>query len=199
MHFTFLLSAHLAAAIPLVDFLLDEIPDLSLQTSSASSDLFSVSADSDLFSEAENAADFLLTDTSFCLSDENDDFLSTSKLRIRDSCLSTDPDASLTIPTFNQASPGLKVIERARLNKLFRVGSPIRLKNIDGKDLCPLETTFGSMIPVCDSGSWADAVREAGGDYTLFHIRPCSFHPLDLSFNFSAFSFLLLFPFPSLP
>lgn len=191
MHSIFLLFIHLAAAIPLVSLLLDENPDLILETSSASPDLFSVSADSDLFLEAENASDFFLADTNFCLSDDNDDFVSASKIRIRDSCPSTDSDPMLLIPTLNQASPGLKLIERTRLNKLFGVGSTARLKDGNGNDLCPFEMTFGSNIPVCDSGSWADAVREASGYYTLFHIRPCSFHPFILP-PFSSFLPFLL-------
>ena len=182
MHFTFLLVIHLAAAIPLVSLFLDEIPDLDLESSFASSDLFPASADSDLFSEAENAADFLSADTDFCLSDNDDDFLSWSKIRIRDSCSSTAADPPLTIPTFNEASPGVPVIERTRLNKLFGVGYTTTMKNSNGNNVCPFETTFGSMIPVCDSGSWADAVHEAGGHYTLFHIRPCSSHPFMSSF-----------------
>lgn len=192
MHFTILLFVHFASAVPLVKFFLDENPDLTLETFSTNSDLFPVSTDSDLFFEAENAADLLFADNDFCLSDVNVDFLSTSKIRIRDSCPSTSFDPILTIPTFNQASPGLKLIERTRLNKLFGVGSTTKLKSSDGNDLCPFATPSGSTIPVCDSGSWADAIREAGGHYTLFHIRPCSFHPFLLSF-LPSFSSCLVF------
>ena len=154
MHFAFLLFIHFASAIPLVDFLLDENPDLTLEISSTNLDLFLVPTDSDPFFEAENAADFLLADTDLCLSDVNVDFLSTSKIRTRDSCPSTDFDPALTIPTFSQASPGLKVIERARLNKIFGIGSTTRLKNSDGNDLCPFATTFGSTMQ--------SAILEAG-------------------------------------
>lgn len=106
----------------------------------------------------------------------NNEFLSTiSKIRIRDSCPSanSDPTTSLTLPMLDQFSvPDLKFIERKRLYNLFNVDKYTNLKDSEGDDVCPGATTFGSKIPVCDSGAWADANREAGGGYTLFHIRP---------------------------
>lgn len=73
MHFTFFFFIRFASTIPLMDFFLNENPDLTLETSSADSDVPAVSTDLDLFFDAENTADFLLVDTDFCLSDDKDD------------------------------------------------------------------------------------------------------------------------------
>lgn len=185
MHCIILPFINLAAAIPLANLLFDEDPDLNLETSVASTDLFDVYADSDLFPEVENAPDFLLADTGFCLSDDDDndddDFLLTRKIRRRDSCPSTgSADPTLQIPTFNLAPPSFRNNEHERLKRLqqlFGADSFDTPKNYDGSDACPEETTFGSMIPVCDSGNWADALRQPGGDYTLLFVRPCSVPP----------------------
>ena len=205
----FFLFIHLATAMSLENLFFNEDLDLNLEIS-ADSDLFSIFKDSDLFPEDsdlfledsdlfsedsdlfledsdlfpedDNTSDFFLADTDLCLSDNINVFLPTSKIRIRDACPSTSSGPDLTTLPIDVGPPPLRVNERKRLNKLFGVDSSGKLKDSDGNDLCPVETTFASTIPVCDSGSWDDAFHEAGGDYTLFHIRPCSFHPFTHSF-----------------
>lgn len=106
-----------------------------------------------------------------------------SNIRARQStCQPPHPDLRLELPTLDQlpSSSQTKKGVSNNLNRVFNVltepqsGLP-SLGGGDSNDLCPDKFTFGSKIPVCDSGSWADTERPVltSRHYTLYYIRIC--------------------------
>lgn len=156
--------------------------DLWSTDSSTDSDLFAWPGSSDFTSEYDD--DLLLAANPSCHAGADlTQFEPYSKLRARESCPAGKPTPPLALPTLEQLGnpdDGSGSVGLEDLNKDFRIIPAPQTGTQEDDDpdpTCPSDKTYGSKVPVCDSGKLTDSHKLAEFAYTtLYNVQLCLSH-----------------------